>query len=340
MPYGSNPWGDIGGATAGMQQSMANIALMQRQAQYRMQQQAAQQALEQQRIGIERQAESRMGRATDSTIAYQSAEGRRADAETKKYGQEYDMVRQTMDTQNRLGRLKGYGNTPELMSMLMNPTTRDRIMQDLSASSVIPPVGSPSGIRPEQISQMMQNPLTGPDQALGPQNIRQIIQAALSGQNFQQAMGTAASAERYAEPVQMSANQTAFDPFSRQPVMQTGPAAPNPETARHNMAMEGKQLTPEQRLILAQMHTAGTAVSRPHADWQTVDTDTLNEVLTQAGDRFMGKTNRPSVSASQPKATTKRPTKAQALEYVKKYGQAGAHNALQKDGFDTTGYAD
>ncbi len=230
MPYGTNPWMDVGGSTAGMNQSMANIALMQRQAQYRMQQMAAQQALEQQKLAIDRQAEERMGRGTDSTINYQAAEGRRADAETKKYGTENEMVQATMARQSRGERLKGYEGSPDIMSMVQDPFSGPQIMGDLRAANVAP---------------------QGQFQWT-PQQLIQAIHGALGAQAFGQSMGTAASAERLTEPYMMGPNQNAVDPFSRQVIAQTGPAAMNPyqrqnldinqqradEQARHNQRQE------------------------------------------------------------------------------------------------------
>lgn len=300
MPlYGSNPWLDLSQGTSGLQQSMANVALAQRQAQYRMQQEAAKMALEQQYLGIARQAEERQGRATGADIAYKGAEQRRADAETKKYGTEDEFARQTMATQGRLGRLQGYNRSPNLDAMMYDPSSRDMIMKDLTESSVIPR-GS-AHISPQQIQMMMQDPLMGPEQALGPQTIRQSIQAALGGQGFQQAMGTPASAERYSEPILYNPNQIGVDPYSNQVLRQAPPAPMSDyqrteaaERNRHNLAGESNQMTPEQRLILAQMHSAAGAVGRPRAEWQTVDMDALNEVLSGAGNRFMGRTNNPS----------------------------------------------
>lgn len=292
MPYGSNPWMDLTSGTSGINQSMANVALAQRQAQYMAQQNAAKMALEQARLQIERDAEARAGRVSEAQIPMYNAETERYKAETKKYGTENEFARQTMDIQQRLGRLAGNVRSPNLEAMLYNPASRDQIMNDLIASSVTPRGGM--RFDPQQVQTMMQDPLTGPTQVLGEQNIRQAILAALGGQTFQQGMGTAAAAERFSKPLQGPPNTVFRDPFSMQ-VMGANPPAPvNPETMRHNMAMEGKQLTPEQRLILAQMHAAAGAVGRPRADWQHVDIDELNNVLAAAGNRFMGKTNTPS----------------------------------------------
>lgn len=313
MPYGSNPWGDISGATARMQQSMANIALMQRQAQYRMQQQAAQQALEQQRVGIERQAEDRMGRATDSTITYQGAEGRRADAETKKYGQEYNLAQQTMDTQQRGGRLKGYEGSPNIMSMVQDPFSGPQIMSDLRAANVVP---------------------QGQFQ-IDPQQLIQAIHGALGAQAFQQGMGTPASAQRMTKPIQMGPNQTSFDPFSRQPMMQTGPAAMNPyqqqhlgieqtradELARHNQQNEALRLREVSGRIVGEL-------GRGFQEGQLME-GARNELATSMGIPY----NQDSGS------TTKKPTRAMAADYVKKYG-AKAKEQLKSEGYDLSGYAD
>lgn len=278
MPYGSNPWMDLSSETSGINQSMANVALAQRQAQYMAQQNAAKMALEQARLQIERDAEARAGRVSEAQIPMYNAETERYKTEIKKYGTENEMARQTMDTQQRLGRLRGYSGAPDIMSMVQDPFSGPQMMGDLRAAHVVP----------EGQFQLNQ------------QQLMQALQAALGGQTYQQGMGTAAAAERATEPYQVGPNQNLVDPFSRQSIYTAPPAAPNPETMRHNLAMEGFKQTPEQQLTLAQMRAAANAVGRPNPITGRVDIDTLNEILTGAENKFMGRTNAPSGGVPHP----------------------------------------
>lgn len=231
MPaYGSNPWLDVAGGTAGANQSMANIALMQRQAQFRMQQLAAQQALEQQKIDIER------GQAK-STADYQTAESERARAQageaiaqTGSHKLANDLATATMARQGRVERLKGYEGAPDIMSMVQDPFSGPQMMGDLRAANVVP---------------------QGQFQ-LSPQQLIQALHAALGAQVYGQAAGTPGSAERLASPMTLNPNEGAYDRFSGQLIQQAPPAPLDPfhmqdlaikqaqadELARHHGSLE------------------------------------------------------------------------------------------------------
>lgn len=284
MDLNYSPWNDAASGMSGLANSMAGVVMAQQQNKMRQFQMMQQAAIENAYLRLAQEREQREATNTSANVDYLKARTGQEQYQT-------DEMKHASELAATVGRLRGYQHTPMLMNMVTDPTSGPQIINDLRGAGVVPQGGFD----------------------MTPDQLREIIGAALSSRTTEGGMGTPASAAMMSRPQEVSAGATLVDPFTMQKLFSAGPMPMN-DYQRQALELRTREDEIRDKRFQDQLYRTGLMERRveamekkardPYGLNEEGDTGTeSNDYLKQAKDAIAKGADRKAVAARYKKLT-------------------------------------